>query len=385
MPVRTITAELIRNLQSPEQGQQIIRDDKQKGFAVRITATGAISFLMHLSSGGIERRRNLGRYPTTSLTEARGLAKQYRRMHELGEHPFALIDAAKTAPRVRDLWERYDKEHVLGKAPSTAADERSIWRDYVLPRLGDISVRDVSADDVDKLHRLVTEAGAPIRANRMHSSIRRALNLAIRWEWIERNVANGLVRNQETPRERYASPEEMGKLWRALDQLDNRDAADAIALLVLTGARKSEALSAKWADFDLENAVWTKPAATTKQRKVHRVPILADAVELLKRRRVQAADDAVWIFPSHGTTGHLTDIKKSWRCVCQLADLKDFRLHDIRHTFASRIISTSGSLDQTGKLLGHTQAATTLRYAHLLDEPLRKTLKNASDQLMGKQ
>jgi hypothetical protein len=116
LSTQTITADLIRNLQPPGQGQRIIRDDRLKGFGVRVTANGALSFVMHLSIDGKERRHTLGSYPVMTLTEARELARQYRRSHELGRSPFAQIDALKTAPRILDLWERYDQEQLPQKA-----------------------------------------------------------------------------------------------------------------------------------------------------------------------------------------------------------------------------------------------------------------------------
>jgi integrase len=110
---------------------------------------------------------------------------------------------------------------------------------------------------------------------------------------------------------------------------------------------------------------------------------MSAATELLRKRKAQADDDAVWVFPSTGASGHLTDIKKAWRQVCEKADLKGFRLHDLRHTFASHVVSDTGSLYVAGQLLGHTQAQTTARYAHLLDDAMRKALDQVSDKLTG--
>ena len=148
----------------------------------------------------------------------------------------------------------------------------------------------------------------------------------------------------------------------------------------MTGARKSEVLSARWADIDLDGGIWIKPAAATKQRAMHHAPLMSAATELLRKRRAQAGNDAVWVFPSTGASSHLTDIKKAWRQVRDQAGLEDFRLHDLRHTFASRIVSDTGSLYVASQLLGHTQAQTTARYAHLLDDAMREALDQVSDK-----
>jgi integrase len=209
------------------------------------------------------------------------------------------------------------------------------------------------------------------------------LNQAIRWGWTDRNPANGLRRNPEQARSRYASYDEIDRLREALAKLNNRNAADAISLLLLTGARKSEVLSARWKDIDLKTGTWVKPAAATKQKRLHQVPLSSEAVEILRSRHSKNEIASPWVFPFGAGGSHVIDIKKSWRQVCELAKLDNFRIHDLRHTFASRVISTTGSLYVTGQLLGHTQAQTTARYAHLLDDVLREATERASKRLTG--
>ena len=385
MPVQSITADLIRNLKPPVKGQVIIRDDKLKGFGVRITAKGAISFLVHVSKDGVERRHTLGTYPTLTVAVAREAAKVFRQRHQLGQDPIGKLHLQKVAPRIADLWERYEHEHLPTKASRAAADERSMWRHYTLPTLGKRLVSELTPGDVDKLHRNITNEGKPVRANRVHESLRKALNLAKRWGWVDSNVAEGVKRNREEPRHRYASKDELTAIWEALEKLDNRSAADVIALLLLTGARRSEVLSARWQDFDLDTAIWIKPAATTKQRRLHRVPLAAAVLEILKRRRFEAPEEVPWVFPGKNPVHHMTDIKRAWQQVRDMADLNDFRLNDLRHTFASQVVSDTGSLYVTGQLLGHTQAQTTTRYAHLLDATLRKVVTEAGEKLSRRQ
>jgi len=178
--------------------------------------------------------------------------------------------------------------------------------------------------------------------------------------------------------------------------------ANAIKLLMLTGARRSEVLGATWDMFDLENGIWTKPSAHTKQRRLHRVPLSAPALELLRtiQRSAKATAKASgqpmspYVFPS-ADGRPLTDIKRSWISICQRAGLAKpvvrigrngkpvskvgnsvwqptVRLHDLRHSFASILVSAGASLPLIGQMLGHTQVQTTQRYAHLFDEPLRQ-------------
>ena len=177
---------------------------------------------------------------------------------------------------------------------------------------------------------------------------------------------------------------------------------------MLTGARKGETLAAKWTEFNLAAGVWLKPSAHTKQKKVHRVPLSAPALALLTEMQAAAKEGAVYVFP--GQPGEpLTEIKRVWLAVCIKAGLavqveklddagkpvkdKDgepvlvwqstVRVHDLRHTYASILASSGMSLPIIGALLGHTQAATTQRYAHLADDPLRAATERVGGRRVG--
>ena len=247
--------------------------------------------------------------------------------------------------------------------------------------------------DIDALHAEVS-ATRPVRANRMIEVVRKAFNLALRWGWRADNPATGVHRNPEEKRARYLSADEILRLSEALAAHPEKTSANAIRLLMLTGARRSEVLGARWDTFDLEAGVWVKPSAHTKQRKEHRVPLSAASVALIKEMKPDASGP--YVFP--GVDGKpLTDIKRTWLSVCRRAGLAEetpkrtrggnvilskddkplmnwratARIHDLRHTYASILASEGSSLPIIGALLGHTQPQTTARYAHLLDDPLR--------------
>ena len=149
-------------------------------------------------------------------------------------------------------------------------------------------------------------------------------------------------------------------------------------MLLLTGARRGEVLSATWEMFDLENGVWTKPSSHTKQKKLHRVPLSPPALQLLQEIKNRGSDSE-YVFPSRlgAKRPHLTELKNSWKKVCELAGLEGVRIHDLRHSFASILVSGGASLPLIGALLGHTQVQTTQRYAHLMDDPLRRAVTSA--------
>jgi integrase len=195
-------------------------------------------------------------------------------------------------------------------------------------------------------------------------------SLAIKWEMRPDNPAKGIERNPEQRRDRFLSGDELARLTEALADHSEQQSANAVRLLLLTGARRGEVLSATWDQFDLENGVWTKPSAHTKQKKDHRVPLSAPALQLLSD--MNAASTSDHLFPGKSPDVPMTEIKHFWAAVCRKAKIRDCRLHDLRHTYASILASSGLSLPIVGALLGHTQPGTTARYAHLYDDPLRE-------------
>jgi integrase len=209
-------------------------------------------------------------------------------------------------------------------------------------------------------------------------------NLAIRWEMRTDNPAASFIRNPENPRERFLDVTEIGWLSNVLNEHKNQRMADVIRLLMLTGARRGDVLNATWDQFDLDRAAWTKPAATTKQRKLHRTPLSSAAVQLLRTIRARTPEKCPWVFPGDAHGKPVQEIKRFWHDVRKKAELADIRIHDLRHTFASLLVSGGMSLPMIGKLLGHTQVQTTQRYAHLFDDPLRVGLNQVGEMLRPK-
>jgi integrase len=151
--------------------------------------------------------------------------------------------------------------------------------------------------------------------------------------------------------------------------MSNESAANAIRMLILTGARRGEVLGLEWSDLDLKLGVWTVPPHKNKSRVKKRLPLSDKALLLL--RSMEESATGKFIFPtSKGTP--LPDLNRPWRWMCDHTGLKGLRIHDLRHSFASVLVSSGETLETIGKLLGHRQYQTTMRYAHLMDDPLRR-------------
>ncbi len=376
----------------PEHKNIIVYDKEVIGFGIRITTTGTRAFILTYRIEARERRLTIGAWPDWSVSAAREEAKRLKREIDQGRDPMAERDEARVSPNVRQLIDRYLEEHASKLARHNRNDQASMLRKMVEPAWGPRKAADIQPEDVDKLLRQLTigtpgkrgRKPIPIRANRLGEVLRKMFNLAIRWRIRIDNPAAGFARNVETPRDRYLSIDEIGRLSAALDAHPNRRVADAVRLILLTGARRGEVLNARWDQFDLEAAVWIKPAATTKQRRLHRAPISAAAAALLRTIRLRVPEDCEWVFPGDAEGKPLQDIKRFWEDVRAKADLPAVRIHDLRHTFASLLVSGGMTLPMIGKLLGHTQVQTTQRYAHLLDDPLRAGLEQVGDMLRAK-
>jgi integrase len=217
----------------------------------------------------------------------------------------------------------------------------------------------------------------PVEANRVISSLSTALNCASKWGWVTKNVASGVHRNPESPRERYLTDTEIERLNGAIDAHPVRDSALAVRFLLLTGARKGETLRARWEDIDLSNGLWSKPAATTKGKRIHRTVLSNAAVALLEEIRARHPEGE-FVFPG-ATNKPLTSFKRTWMTIRRGANLPGFRLHDLRHSHASLMARNGAGLLMIGTALGHTQPSTTKRYAHLTDEALRQTLNQVGE------
>jgi integrase len=391
-----INQRLIKNLDAPERGNRIVWDSELKGFGIRITQAGAITFILNYRAHGRQRRYKIGRAPEWSAEAARAEAAKLKpRIDSEGYDPLEEKQRARGEPTLCDLGKEYLERHYpVATSRNSLRNDRQMLEGIILPRLGSLRLRAVNARDVEKLHILLK--GTPYRANRVLALLSSMFEEAIKWKWSSENPARGVDRYQEHRRERWLQDDELKRLQIALDKYKDQRAANAIRLIALTGSRKSEVLQATWSEFDLERGVWTKPSHHTKQKKLEHVPLSSAALDLLRGMKLKgatladgsAAIETGPLFLGRDGTAARVSLRKPWTQVCKAAGLAEavtlkgkrraitkwkptLRIHDLRHTFASHLVSKGTSLQIVGKLIGHTQMATTMRYAHLADGALR--------------
>ncbi len=364
----------VKRVSPPESGQEIHWDSEVIGFGCRVTSGGAKSFIVNYRASGRERRLTIGSYPDWSVAAAREQAKKVKAEVDLGGDPMAERHEDRACRTVAELAEEFlTKYAAVHKRPTSVQEDKDLLK-HILPKLGKIKLNALKARDIEKFHIGMKET--PVRANRAFALLRKMLSQAITWKYIDENVAVGIKLFDEQPRNRFLSAEELARISAELANADNsprsdfRQSANAIRLIMLTGARRGEVLGASWSQLDLDAGVWTKPSSHVKQKREHRVPLSQEAIDILKS--IKSISEGPYVFPGRNTTQAQGSISRFWYGVCDRSKVEDCHIHDLRHTFASILVSSGLSLPIIGALLGHTEAKTTQRYSHLMDSPLRE-------------
>jgi integrase len=385
-----LTKGAIEKLKPPSKGSIIKWDgENARGFGVRVTSNGVASFVLAYRLHGRQSKFTIGKVDEWTVDDARNEADQLRTEIRDGVDPHARARQERGEMTVEKLSEEFMEKHAASLRPGTVRGYREMLRDHILPEIGRLGVNAVNERDVLTIKAATKET--PYRANRCLSLISAVFNKGIAWKLCERNPAKDVEHYPEDTREFWLNASQ----YRALDaaiSFYGRDCGDAIRLLILTGAREQEVLGASWAEFDLdpEHAIWTRSSHRTKERKMERV-VISDAALAVLRRMKKAATGA-YLFPGKEVPGKAPrprrTIRKPWIQICKAAGLSteyevqgkrkmlkrwkpSLRLHDLRHSYASWLVSDGVSLKRVGKLLGQSQEATTRRYAHLADKSVR--------------
>jgi integrase len=383
--VKPLTQVGVTRLAAPtERPWQAYPDGTVAGLAVRVMKSGAKSFVLRYSFRGTERLYTVGDAKDWALKAARDEARRLRQQIDQGRDPLAERNAERNAETVGELIDDWRRERGPRMRPRSLVHDEGLIRLYLSPAFGSRKVADLTEREIARWHRQIGEhtvrgRKTTARANRALGLLSRLMKLAIRWKLRPDDPCLGVERYPEEGRQRYLTRAELDRLLAVLATERNRQIARIILLLLATGARLGEVLGMRWEHLDSDLTVWTKPASATKQARLHRANLNSVASQVLREiaaeQQAQAAKvvrltRSPWVFPAqHGAaSGHVVNIDNVWWRVRAQAGLGDFHIHDLRHSFASMLISAGESLSVVGSLLGHSQPSTTARYAHLVDE-----------------
>jgi integrase len=358
-----------------------IWDDELPGFGVRIFPSGRKRYVVQYRAGRRPRRINIA--PTSALPceQARTRAMGIIAAVKAGEDPAAKRDADREAITVKELSERFEREHISIRLKSnTAASYRRLLERDILPAIGKHRVIDVTRADISKLHHSLRNI--PYEANRCLEVVSKMFSLAEVWGFRPdgSNPRKQIKKYREEKRERFLSAGELKRVGEVLREMEAESIElpspiAAVRLLMLTGCRLGEIMNLKWEYVDLPGRALRLPDSKTGAKVVH---IGQAVVDVLKN--IQHVEGNPWVIVGTKPGARLSDLQPFWQRVRARAGLKDARIHDLRHTFASTAVANGQGLPMIGKLLGHTQVQTTARYAHLAVEPVRE----AADQVAAR-
>ncbi len=411
-----ITKRSVDGAPIPTEGEVRLWDTDIKGFLLRVYPSGRKVYAVKCRVGRIQHIYTIGEHGSPwSPDEARKAASEALQKARAGQDPSADKKAFKAALSVSDLIDHYLADGPAtkpAKRASTWAIDASNLNRHLRPLLGRKIANAVSKTEAARAIRDIsdgkTEADVRTRPRGRarvtggQGASRRTRNVAAAmFAW---GVEHGLCASNpfvgvslaSAPvRERFLTREEAGGLVDAIAKLESTGAvsntfADALRLLLLTGARKTEVLGLRWSEIDMVRGILVLPPDRTKaggKTGVRRIQLSPPALEILNVRREQlhAGSDPEheFVFPAARGDGHAVGLRRVFQKVCAEAKLPGLRIHDLRHSFASFAVANGASLFLVGKLLGHASARTTERYAHLSGDPLQDAVNSVGREIMG--
>lgn len=353
-------------------------DTECVGLKCLVNRQGRKFFYYRYSHNRRRRAVKVGEFPSMSLTEARQRANALRALIDQGVDPQAEKEKARAIPTFKLFAMEQYIPHVETTKRS-AKDDRSRLIHHLIPRFGKLSMGDITTQQVQQFLASTVKHGlSPATANRLRSLLHRIFSLAVQWEAAPRNPVHGVPKFQENnQRQRFLNKDEIRALCRALAEEPNTQAADFILLLLLTGARAGELLNSKHADLDLEGGVWRIPRSKSGKSRI--VILNGEAKALFARQAPREGNP--YVFPGSLKYGNerMVSPQHAFERAKRRAGLKDLRIHDLRHSFASLAVGGGASLYDVQKLLGHSSPNMTVRYAHLADERLRLVSNGVAD------
>ena len=367
----------------------ILRDSEIKGFLCKITPRGhRVYMLYYRTKDGQERRPKIGVHGEITCDQARKIAQQWKAEVAAGSDPSAHKSASRQAPTVSQLCDRYLEEHAKGrKKPSSLRNDAQMIIRFIKPDLGARKVASATVEDISRLHQRLRNT--PYQANRVLALLAKMFNLAEAWGLRSNgsNPTRHVGKFREQKRQRYLTNEELERLGEVLEEAERNETEPpqiiaAIRLLLLTGCRLNEILALRWDQIDWDRGqLRFEDTKTGAQFRTVGAAVIEHLAQLPWRQ------SSPYVIPGRITGSHLVNLSKAWRRIRERAELNDVRIHDLRHTHASAAAGLGLSLPMIGKLLGHSQPATTARYAHLADDPVSLAATSVAEHignLMGR-
>lgn len=383
MPIAKLTTHFVAKAACPEdKGKMEYFDQRQKGFLLEVRASGGKTYYQRYTDDhGLKRQYRIGPADILTLDQARDKGKSIVAQAHLGDDPQSQRQAKRAILTFREVVSDHYLPHARQHKRSWKTDEIML-RVHLVPAFGSKPLDTITAQDIREfVSRKQKQGYAAGTVNRFIILTRYIYNLAAKWQLggSDHNPTKGISLAPTSHRDRYLTREEAQALIASCAEDENQTAAQAILLLLLTGARRNEVTHAKWEYIDWQRGTLFVPLS--KSGKPRTIALTPRGVALLQR--LPRLDGNPYIFPSPVTGEPSPSLFYPWVRIRDRAGLTNMRLHDLRHSFASFLVNQGASLYVVQHLLGHTQPRTTQRYAHLAPETMQEAAQIAGNVIEG--
>ena len=386
-------------LHLPQSGWVYYQDEKTPGLSIGVGNAGIKTFCLYKRINGRPERVKIGRYPETSIEQARRRAMDLQGQIAQGKNPAEAKRDKLSELNLQDLFDLYIKRYAKPHGLRTIYDMEQLFNCYLgkltaerkkhgrerTKPAGSVDwsgkkISLITQRDVCKLHHDIGTLSGKIVANRVVDLLRAVFNRCKKLKLIDiQNPAEGIEAFKETKRDRFLQMDEIPKFFNAL-LCETEQNRDFFMLSLMTGARKSNVLSMRWKDLDLAQELWKVPEEISKNGQPMLIPLTKTALEVLKRRL--ESSDSDFIFPGAGKFGHMTSPKRAWQRVVSRAKIDNIRPHDLRRSLGSWMVNTGASLAIIGGALGHKDTKSTEIYARLAINPVKDAMEKAQSAML---
>lgn len=355
-------------------------DTSIPGFVLECHKSGSKTYsLRYQDAYGRQTQRKIGVYGAISFDQARKVARRWRSEVELGGDPAGDKAIKKSTPTYAEL----AAQHIefARSHQKTPENTESVLRVHLLPRWGAKRVDEITTPEVAKWLAEKRAAGlAPATVEKIRITFNRSFELALKWgvPGVTKNPVRHIPRRKfSNARDRFLTSDEAARLLKATEASINPQLSSIVGLLLLTGARKTELLTAQWQHIDPDRRVWFIPTSKTGQSR--HVPLSQPALAIISQ--LDRWDGCDWLLPNPVTKKPYTDIKHPWETARAAAGLPDLHIHDLRHSAASFMINAGIDLFAVGRILGHADHKSTMRYSHLANDTLMKAVEAGANKM----
>jgi integrase len=381
--MENLNAAFVQLANCPEGKKKIDFWDKSiRGFVLECRASGNATYAFRFTDdAGVQRQHKIGRREDISFAQAKKLAQRLRSEVTLGENPAAQKEQRKAIPTYAAIAEQHIVHAITYQRSWWSVD--GIIRKHILPRWGRMRLDEITQQEVAKwLAEKAAEGLRPATIEKIRAVFGRSFELARQWDIYaaDKNPVRGVLRPKfDNKRQRYLTAEEAQRLRWACELSPNPQLKHIVGLLLLTGARVGELLKTKWQDVDLDRRLWLIPE--TKTGRSRHVPLSQPAVGVIAQ--LPRLEGCPYLVPNLETGRPFVTLKKAWQTAREQADLPGLRIHDLRHSAASFMINGGIDLYAVGRILGHADHKSTMRYSHLANKTLMRAVEAGAANLEG--